>query len=151
MCICNQTSWKCIKWFKFNREYHPDFVILLYHLGIHKYAIFPQFLFPVSSCGHNGEYTNIIRNVLSTERKCKLRWYSSTLVPVSEDVATAVRTLTPNINNCPTRCNTKQSIYHSASSLYIFRVSTTLNIRSTQNCNYSLRYCSYILCSYLPP
>ena len=28
------------------------------------------------------------------------------------------------INNCP-RCNTKQSIYYSASSLYMFRVSTT--------------------------
>ena len=29
------------------------------------------------------------------------------------------------INNCPTRCNTKQSIYFSASSLYVFRVSIT--------------------------
>jgi len=29
------------------------------------------------------------------------------------------------INNCPTRCNTKQSIYYSASSLYMFRVSVT--------------------------
>jgi len=47
------------------------------------------------------------------------------------------------INNCPTRCNTKQSIYHSASSLYMFRVSTTPIIRSTQNCNYSLGYWSY--------
>jgi len=28
------------------------------------------------------------------------------------------------INNCPTRCNTKQSIYYSARSLYVFRVST---------------------------
>ena len=55
------------------------------------------------------------------------------------------------INNCPTRCNTKQSIYYSASSLYMFRVSTTLIIRITQNCNYSLRYWSYFLCSYLPP
>jgi len=45
------------------------------------------------------------------------------------------------INNCPTRCNTEQSIYYSASSLYTFRVSTTPIIRSTQNCNYSLRYC----------
>ena len=33
----------------------------------------------------------------------------------------------------------------------MFRVSTTPIIRSTQNCNYSLRYCSYFLCSYLPP
>jgi len=47
-----------------------------------------------------------------------------------------------NINNCPTRCNTKQSIYYSASSLYMFRVSTTPISRSTQNCNYSLRYWS---------
>ena len=46
------------------------------------------------------------------------------------------------INNCPKRCNTKQSIYYSASSLYMFRVSTTPIIRSTQNCNYSLRYWS---------
>ena len=55
------------------------------------------------------------------------------------------------INNCPTRCNTKQPIYYSASSLYMFRLSTTPIIRSTQNCNYSLRYGSYFLCSYLPP
>jgi len=55
------------------------------------------------------------------------------------------------INNYPTRCNTKQYIYYSASSLYMFRVSTTSTIRSTQNCNYSLRYWSYFLCSYLPP
>jgi len=46
------------------------------------------------------------------------------------------------VNSCPTRCNTKQSIYYSASSLYMFRVSTTPIIRSTQNCNYSLRYCA---------
>jgi len=46
------------------------------------------------------------------------------------------------LNNCRTRCNTKQSIYYSASSLYMFRVSTTPIIRSTQNCNYSLRYWS---------
>ena len=46
------------------------------------------------------------------------------------------------INNCPTRCNTKQSIYYSASSLYMFQVSTTPIIRSTQNCNYSLLYCA---------
>jgi len=42
-----------------------------------------------------------------------------------------------------TRCNTKQSIYYSASSLYTFRVSTTPVIRSTQNCNYIIRYWSY--------
>ena len=44
------------------------------------------------------------------------------------------------INNCPTRCNTKQSTYYSESSLYMFRVSNISIIRSTQNCNYSLRY-----------
>jgi len=38
------------------------------------------------------------------------------------------------------KLNTKQSIYYSASSLYMFRVSTTPIISSTQNCNYSLRY-----------
>jgi len=48
------------------------------------------------------------------------------------------------INNFPTRCNTKQSIYYSASSLYSFRVSNTPIIRSTQNCNCSLRYRSYL-------
>ena len=47
------------------------------------------------------------------------------------------------ISNCLTRCNTKQSIYYSASSLYMFWVSTTPIIRSTQNCNYSLWYWSY--------
>jgi len=49
-----------------------------------------------------------------------------------------------NINDCPTRCNTKQPICYFASSLYMFRVSTTPNVRSAQNCNYSLRYCSYL-------
>ena len=44
------------------------------------------------------------------------------------------------INNSPTSCNTKQSIYYSAPIT-----------RSTQNCNYSLRYWSYFLCCYLPP
>ena len=55
------------------------------------------------------------------------------------------------IHNCPTRCNTKQSLYYSACSLYMFRVSITPINRITQNCNYSLRYWSYFLCSYLPP
>jgi len=44
-----------------------------------------------------------------------------------------------HINNCPTRCNTKLSVYYSASSLYMFRVSTTSIIRNTQTCTYSLR------------
>ena len=42
------------------------------------------------------------------------------------------------------------SIYYSASSLYMFQVLTTPITRSTQNRNYSLRYWSYFLCSYLP-
>ena len=33
----------------------------------------------------------------------------------------------------------------------MFRVSNTPIITSTQNCNYSLQYGSYFLCSYLPP
>ena len=53
------------------------------------------------------------------------------------------------INNFPTKCNTKQSIYYSSSYIYIFRVSATSIIRSTQNSNSSLRYWSYFLCSYL--
>jgi len=61
-------------------------------------------------------------------KKCLCLWFRASLM---------------YINNCPTRCNTKQSIYYSASSLYMFRVSTTPIIRSTQNCNYSLRYWSY--------
>ena len=48
------------------------------------------------------------------------------------------------INNCPTRCNTKQSIYYCASSPNMFRASPTPIIRNTQNCNYSLRYCASI-------
>ena len=34
------------------------------------------------------------------------------------------------INSCPKKCNTKQSIYYSTSSLYMFRVSTTPVIKS---------------------
>jgi len=58
------------------------------------------------------------------------RW--STLITVQRDAA-------------------QKSIYYSASSLYMFRVSTTPIIRNTQSCNYSLRYWSYFLCGYLPP
>ena len=45
-------------------------------------------------------------------------------------------------NNYPTTCNTNQSICYSASSFYMFRVSTTPIIRSKQNCKYILRYCA---------
>ena len=58
---------------------------------------------------------------------------------------------TAYVNNCPTWCNTKQPIYYSEGSSYMFRASTTPIIRSTQNCNYSLWYQSLFLCSYLPP
>jgi len=34
-------------------------------------------------------------------------------------------------NKCPTRCNTKQSVYYPARSLYMFRVLSTPIIRST--------------------
>jgi len=40
-----------------------------------------------------------------------------------------------------------KAVYYSASSLYMFRVSNTPIIRSTQNCNYSLRYWSYFFCA----
>ena len=48
------------------------------------------------------------------------------------------------------RGQTKQSIYYSASSLYMFRASTTTIIRSIQNCNYSFRYWPYFFVQ-LPP
>ena len=44
-----------------------------------------------------------------------------------------------------------KAVYYSTSSFYMFRVSTTPIVRSTQNCNCSLQYWSYFLCSYLPP
>ena len=43
-----------------------------------------------------------------------------------------------------------KAVYYSVDSLYIFRVSTTPIIRSTQNCNYSLRYWSFFFVQ-LPP
>ena len=54
-------------------------------------------------------------------------------------------TLPKYINYFPTRFNPKQSIYYSASSLYMFRVPNTPIIRSTQNCKYSLWYWSYFV------
>ena len=47
------------------------------------------------------------------------------------------------INNCPTRCNTKQSIYYTASSLYLATLdwgSCTKNMTSTGGCSYSFVY-----------
>jgi len=93
--------------------------------------------FPQGICG----YVSVMATLKFTYYRIKGRmflclWFRASLI---------------YINNCPTRCNTKQSVYYSASSLYVFRVSTTPIIRSTQNCNYSLRHWSYFLCSYLPP
>jgi len=76
----------------------------------------------------------LFHNDVLTHKKFLCLWFRTSLIYIS---------------NCPTRCNTKQSIYYSASSLYMFRVSTTPIIRSTQNCNYSLWYWSYFLCSYV--
>ena len=49
------------------------------------------------------------------------------------------------------RVATRSSLFIILRSLYMFQVSNTPIIRSTQKCNYSLRYWSYFLCSYLPP
>jgi len=35
-----------------------------------------------------------------------------------------------------------KTVYYTASSFYMFRVSATPIIKNTQNCNYSLRYCA---------
>ena len=61
-----------------------------------------------------------------------------------------LRTSLIYINNIQ-RDATQSSLFIILQGHYMFRVSTTHNIRSTQNCNYSLRYWSYFLCSYLPP
>jgi len=84
---------------------------------------------------------------ISKAQNCSVRFHDIRS-PAAEQCCTILcvclwfRAMLIYINNCPTRCNTKQSTYYSASSLYMFRVSTTLIIRSTQNCNYSLRYWS---------
>ena len=91
--------------------------------------------FPCKSYSLNLSRTPSKVNNLSSTRQCvrddslnfSCLWFRASLI---------------YINNCPTRCNTKQSIYYPASSLYMFRVSTTPVIRNTQNCNYSLRYYS---------
>jgi len=41
------------------------------------------------------------------------------------------------VNNCPTRCDYVQFIIFFCKPLYMFRVVTPPNIRSTHNCNYS--------------
>jgi len=70
---------------------------------------------------------------------------------ISEDFMFTVPCISDTIFNIrPTRCNTKQSISYTPSSLHVSRVLNTPIIRSTQNCNYSLRYWSYFLVQ-LPP
>jgi len=55
------------------------------------------------------------------------------------------------INNYPTRCNTKQSIYYSVSfTLHVSGVNHTHHQEYTK-LNYRLRYWSYFLCRYLHP
>ena len=56
------------------------------------------------------------------------------------------------INNCPTRCEMQRKAVYLLFSKFTlhFRVSTKLITRSTQNCNYSLRYWSYFLYGYIP-
>jgi len=76
-------------------------------------------------------------------------WHRSTILRDSTEQRDKIlcwwfRVSLTYINNCPTRCNAKRSIDYSASSLYMFPVSTTPIIRSTRNCNYSVRYWSYI-------
>jgi len=88
------------------------------------------------------------RNFHTSILLCRLLFLSKTWIKI---LCSWFRTSLISINNRETRCNTKQSIYYSASSFYMFRVSTTPIIRSTQNCNHSLRYWSYFLCGYLPP
>jgi len=92
--------------------------------------------YPEKIYKHFGKYIFILDMTLKMEATEFYVWFHASLI---------------YINNCPTRCITEQSIYYSASSLYIFPVSTTPIIRSSQNCNYSLRYWSYFLCICLPP
>ena len=81
----------------------------------------------------------------SKSQNCSVRFHE-TRSPDTEHCCTILclrfRAALIYINNCPTWCNTEQFIYYSASSLYMFRVSATLIIKDTQNCNYSLRYWS---------
>ena len=75
--------------------------------------------------------------------RCRFyRHFNATLITLKIILCLWFRAKLIHINNCPTRCNTKQFIYYFSSSLYMFRVSTTPIIRSTQNCNYSLQYCA---------
>ena len=96
------------------------------------YLLFCMFTPHVSggNHSHHQEYTKTVTTASGTVQlpssNVACLWFRASLI----------------YTNCPTRCNTKHSIHYSASSLYMFRVSTTPIIKSTQNCNYSLRYCA---------
>jgi len=102
-------------------------------------------LFAVTCVGHSQEQgTNLFRHY---KLQAKLYDFYAIKIDVNNEtidtfICLCFRASLICFNNCPTRCNIKQSIYYSASSLYMFRVSATPIIRSTQNCNYSLRYCA---------
>jgi len=81
--------------------------------------------------------TPIFRNIQNCN--CSLRYCAATSLQRGQARPSLAKL---ELYNCPMRCNTKQSIYYSGSSLYMFRVSNTSIFRSTQNCNYSLRYCA---------
>jgi len=54
-------------------------------------------------------------------------------------------------NKCPTRCNTKQSIYYSASSLTSFRCQPQPSSGVHKTVTTASGTCHIFLCSYLPP
>jgi hypothetical protein len=54
----------------------------------------------------------------------------------------AATTMSANINNCPTRCDSGQVFKFFCKMPYRFRVVTPPIIRSTYNCNYSIWHCS---------
>ena len=110
------------------------------------YAVYFVFMFPQFKCN-----CFLWLWTLYSWRQCSFNMYDLDVMVFRDIFVNHLMFMVPRFadlyNNCPTRCNTKQSIYYSASLLYMFRVSTTPIIKSTQNCNYSLRYWSY----YLPP
>jgi len=89
--------------------------------------------------------TPCLGRIISTLRINRIKL--NILTPIGKDISWPIlclwfRASLIHIINWRMRCNTKQSIYYSASSLYMFRVSTTPITGSEQNCNYSLRYCA---------
>ena len=98
------------------------------------------------------EFQILNRNCCVWWHKVSIKWSDPEILQaIPRNVNEERQDIEIYINNFSTRCNTKQSIYYSTSSLYMFRVSATPIIGNTQNCNYSLRYWSCFLCNYLPP